>query len=86
MEFWGRSPQENFSRPRPSDSRKTWETPLLLHLIFIPSNTPTGNFVQNLTGHQFGKQETIKNAYHKHRFGNVYRGNKLHNHINETLA
>ena len=53
------------------------------HLIFIPSN---GNFVQNLTGHQFGKQETIKNAYHKHQFGNVYRGNKLHSHINENLA
>ena len=25
--IWGRSPQENFLRPRPSDSRKTWEAP-----------------------------------------------------------
>ena len=30
MGVWGRSPQENFTRPRPSDSRKTWETPFLL--------------------------------------------------------
>ena len=30
---WGRSPQENFSKPRPSNSLRTWMTPLLVYLI-----------------------------------------------------
>ena len=73
LEVWGgplRKEIENFSRPRPSDSWKTWETPLLLHfrslslsLNFIPPNIQTGNFVQNLTGHQLGKEETIKRMF-----------------------
>ena len=31
----GAKPPENLLRPRPSDSRKTWETPFLAFLIYL---------------------------------------------------
>ena len=44
MGVWGRSPQENFSRSRPSDSRKTLETPLLLHFRSLSSSLNLHSF------------------------------------------